>query len=146
MDFLLFQTLVGTTFQRLLLSYDIACQYSTNLFRRMKNLPASLQLPEDATKRFSFVVPKFHLYGHGTDCQLRYSVNLLPGCAQSDLEDPERWWAHINPVSMSTKLMSPWSRRETIDDHARGWNWRKITQFGMSVIVHMVLLFTFINA
>ncbi|KAF9488589.1 hypothetical protein BDN71DRAFT_1512944 [Pleurotus eryngii] len=99
----------------------------------MKNLPASLQLLEDATKRFSFVVPKFHLYGHGTDCQLRYSVNLLPGCTQSDLEDPECWWAHIIPVSMSTKLMSPWSRCETIDDHACRWNWRKITQFGTSL-------------
>ncbi|KAF9487606.1 hypothetical protein BDN71DRAFT_1485287 [Pleurotus eryngii] len=87
----------------------------------------------DLQKGERFVVLKFHLYGHGTDCQLQYLVNLLPGCAQSDLEDPECWWAHINPVSMSTKLMSPWSRRETIDDHARRWNWRKITQFGTSL-------------
>lgn len=130
MDFVLFQTLVGVTFRRLLISYDIACQYSRNLFTRMRALPAHLQLPNDATTNVEYVIPKFHLFGHGTSCQLRYSTNLLPGCAHSDLEDPERWWAHINPVSMSTKLMTPWARRETIDDHARGWNWRKTTQFG----------------
>ncbi|KAF9492480.1 hypothetical protein BDN71DRAFT_1591590 [Pleurotus eryngii] len=133
MDFILFQTLAGVAFQRLLLSYDIVCQYSQNLFTRMKGLPEHLQLANDAAERVDFVIPKFHLFGHGTSCQLRYSINLLPGCAHSDLEDPERWWAHINPVSMSTKLMTPWARRETIDDHARGWNWRKITQLTHSV-------------
>lgn len=134
MDFILFQTLVGVVFRRLLLSYDIVCQYSRNLFTRMKELPADLQLPSAATELVDFVIPKFHLYGHGSACQLRYSINLLPGCAHSDLEDPERWWAHINPVSMSTKLMTPWARRETIDDHARGWNWRKITQLGENLL------------
>jgi hypothetical protein len=45
-------------------------------------------------------------------------------------EDPERWWAHINPVSMSTREMGPGSRTDTINDHALAWNWRKITNFG----------------
>ncbi|KAF9487540.1 hypothetical protein BDN71DRAFT_1513879 [Pleurotus eryngii] len=35
---------------------------------------------------------------------------------------------------MSTKLMTPWVRRETIDNHARGWNWQKITQFGSTLM------------
>ncbi|KAF9496955.1 hypothetical protein BDN71DRAFT_1588551 [Pleurotus eryngii] len=89
MDFILFQTLAGVAFQRLLLSYDIICQYSRNLFTRMKGLPEHLQLANDAAERVDFVIPKFHLFGHGTSCQLRYSINLLPGCAHSDLEDPE---------------------------------------------------------
>ncbi|KAF9488374.1 hypothetical protein BDN71DRAFT_1513111 [Pleurotus eryngii] len=134
MDFILFQSLAGAIFRRLLLSYDIACQYSQHLFTRMKQLPSDLQIPDNLTALFDFVIPKFHLYGHGSSCQLRYSINLLPGCAHSDLEDPESWWAHINPISMSMKLMTPWARRETIDDHARGWNWRKITQFGSGLL------------
>ncbi|KAF9490853.1 hypothetical protein BDN71DRAFT_1510941 [Pleurotus eryngii] len=113
MDFILFQTLAGVIFQRLLLSYSIVCQYSRNLFTRMKELPEQLQLPNNATKLVDFIIPKFHLFGHG--------------------KDPEQWWAHINPVSMSTKLMTPWACRETIDDHARGWNWHKITQLGTSL-------------
>jgi hypothetical protein len=45
-------------------------------------------------------------------------------------EDPERWWAHINPIRMSSQEMGPGSRTDTIDDHARAWNWRKITNLG----------------
>ncbi|KAH7902764.1 hypothetical protein BJ138DRAFT_975668, partial [Hygrophoropsis aurantiaca] len=72
------------------------------------------------------VIPKFHIYGHGKQCQLTYSLNLLPHSARTDGEDPERWWAHINPISMSTKEMGSWSRRDTIDDHACSWNWHKV--------------------
>ncbi|KAJ8502691.1 hypothetical protein ONZ45_g11524 [Pleurotus djamor] len=53
--------------------------------------------------------------------------------AMTDGEDPERWWAHINPVSMSTRLMGPGSRLDTIDDHAAAWNWQKIRGFGDSL-------------
>jgi hypothetical protein len=49
--------------------------------------------------------------------------------ARTDGEDPERWWAHINPVSMSTKEMGPGARLDTLDDHAAAWNWQKITKF-----------------
>ena len=50
--------------------------------------------------------------------------------ARTDGEDPEHWWAHINPVSMSTKEMGPGARLDTLDDHAAAWNWWKITRFG----------------
>ena len=55
--------------------------------------------------------------------------------ARTDGEDPERWWAHINPVSMSTKEMGPGARLDTLDDHAGAWNWRKITGFGECFIL-----------
>ncbi|KAF9491485.1 hypothetical protein BDN71DRAFT_1398280, partial [Pleurotus eryngii] len=132
MDFILFQSILNLPFCWLLLSYDIVCQYSHNLFQRMKQLPSSLQLPERLTKQFSFVIPKFHLYSHGMQCQLCYSGNLLQWSVQSDLKDPEHWWVQINLVSMLTNLMSPWSCCEIINDHTRGWNWCKIIQFGMA--------------
>ena len=55
--------------------------------------------------------------------------------ARTDGEDPERWWAHINPVSMSTKEMGPGARLDTLDDHAGAWNWRKITGFGTCLVI-----------
>ena len=55
--------------------------------------------------------------------------------ARIDGEDPERWWAHINPVSMSTKEMGPGARLDTIDDHARAWNWNKIINFGLFIFI-----------
>ncbi|KAH9977013.1 hypothetical protein BGW80DRAFT_1249823 [Lactifluus volemus] len=54
--------------------------------------------------------------------------------ARTDGEDPERWWAHINPVTTSTREMGPGSRQDTIDDHAAAWNFCKIIGFGSSLL------------
>lgn len=74
----------------------------------------------------TYLVPKFHLYAHQTDCQINYSFNLTPGVGRTDGEAPERGWAAMNPVASSTKEMGPGSRRDTLDDHFRDYNWRKI--------------------
>jgi hypothetical protein len=90
----------------------------------------------DSTK---FVIPKMHIYGHGKSCQTRYSLNFLKHSARTDGEDPERWWAHINPVTTSTREMGPGSRQDTIDDHAAAWNFRKIIGFGEYLFYFSVL-------
>jgi hypothetical protein len=106
----------------------------------MPQLPAFMQIGQDCLRSAKFVLPKFHIYNHGIKCINNFSLNFLRWSAASDLEDPERWWAHINPVSMSTKEMSEGSRHDTINDHARSWNWRKITGFGMiSKFLHCAL-------
>src|SRR6202040_2208116 len=97
-------------------------------------LPRFLQISKYRLCKAKYVLPKFHIYNHGLKCVLNYSLNFLRWSAASDLEDLERWWAHINPVSMSTKEMSEGSRHDTIDDHACAWNWRKITGFGISLL------------
>ncbi|KAF9489136.1 hypothetical protein BDN71DRAFT_1343661, partial [Pleurotus eryngii] len=127
MDFIVLFTLMGATFTRLILSYDIACQWSQNLRERMDSQHTeAMQIPDEIFILICFVIPKFHIYGHGRACQDAYSLNNLCGVGQTNGEDPERWWAHINPVSMSTRLMGPGSQSDTIDDHTCAWNWRKI--------------------
>jgi hypothetical protein len=134
MDYILLSTLVGVETTKLTLSYDIACQWSRNLKARMKQFPTALQLPDSVLNTIKFVIPKCHIEGHGDNCRTTLSLNYLPYSARTDGEDPERWWAHINPVSMSTKEMTAGARHETIDDHAGSWNWRKITNFGESIL------------
>ncbi|KAF9491411.1 hypothetical protein BDN71DRAFT_1398408, partial [Pleurotus eryngii] len=129
-DFVVFYMLKSEKFTHLVLSYDICCQWSQNLKHRIANLPDEMCLSEDKQECLVFVIPKFHLYGHSASCQLSYSLNYLPWSAETDREDPERWWSHINPVSMSTKIMGLGSHIDTIDDHAAAWNWGKITGFG----------------
>jgi hypothetical protein len=130
MDFIIFYTLIGTVLQLLMFSYDIVCQWHRNLPKRRSQLPEFMQITLEQLNSARFVIPKFHIYGHGPSCQTRFSLNFLPFMARIDGEDPERWWAHINPVSMSTKEMGPGARLDTIDDHARAWNWNKIIGFG----------------
>lgn len=130
MDFIVFFSLVGCYLLSFVFSYDIVCQWSRNLLKRVKQFPSYMQHVGDRIRTATFVLPKFHIYNHGISCQLRYSLNYLLHSAQMNGKDPERWWAHINPVSMSTREMGPGSRTNTIDDHALAWNWRKITNFG----------------
>src|SRR4051794_32493235 len=102
MDFILFSTLIGTVIASLVLSYDIVCQWSKNLLQRHEQLPAYMRISQSILSSAKFVIPKFHIYGHGERCQTKYSLNFLKYSARTNGEEPERWWAHINPVSMST--------------------------------------------
>jgi hypothetical protein len=124
-------TLIGTRPASLTLSYDIACQWSRNLKKRISQFPVEMQLSTSLVDSIKFVIPKFHIYGHGRQCQTKFSLNYLPHSARTNGEEPERWWAHINPISMSTREMTAGARHDTIDDHAGAWNWRKIVNLGM---------------
>ena len=131
MDFPVFSTLMGVLVIALTLSYDICCQWSRNLKRRVNQFPAAMQVaPKTLFKKAKLVIPKCHLHNHGLKCHLNYNLNFLRYSAQADLEDPKRWWAHINPISMSIREMTAGSRIDLLNDHAAGWNWRKTTGFG----------------
>jgi hypothetical protein len=136
MDFVVFSSLIGAVFCILVLSYDIMCQWSRNLATRMLQLPLSMQLSQSSLDNMKKVIPKLHIHGHGKSCQTNFSLNYLKHSARTDGEEPERWWAHINPVSVSTREMGPGARYDTIDDHAAAWNWRKITGFGMFLTIY----------
>lgn len=129
MDYLFFSSLADTEFDRLVMSYDIACQWSVNLWDRMLSYPHRIQIGQEG-KIIIFLVPKFHLPAHIAACQTAFSFNLTRGVGRTDGEAPERGWANINPVSAQTKQMGPASRRETIDDHFGDWNHRKVLGFG----------------
>jgi hypothetical protein len=130
MDFLVLSTLLTVIITSLTISYDIACQWSRNLKKQIPQFPSSMRIPSPTLDTIKFVIPKFHIYGHGEKCQTRFSLNFLLHSAHTDGEEPECWWAHINPVSMSTREMGPGARSDTIDDHVVAWNWRKITNLG----------------
>lgn len=111
---------------RLVVSYDIACQWSRNLSKRVQTYPTSPLSNNEID--LTFLVPKFHLPAHVEKCQTNYSFNLVPGVGRTDGEAPERGWADINSVATSTKEMGPGSRRDTLDDLFGARNWLKITK------------------
>lgn len=134
MDFITFFCIIGTAITAFLFSYDIVCQWSRKLPTRIKQLPQCMQLTAEQLKNTTFVVPKLHLWGHGISCQLKYSLNFIKWSARTDGEGIERFWAFLNPLSMSTREMGAGARQDTIDDHIRWWNWRKIVGFGELLI------------
>ena len=83
----------------------------------------------------SIFIPKLHIYGHGEKCQYKYSFNYQKWSARTNGEDPEQFWSHINPASLSTREMTPGAWFDALDSHAAHWNWCKIVRFGMSFYV-----------
>ena len=129
MDLPFLCTLMSVGVTMIKISYDIACRWSINLFRRIETYSPELRIPED---RFSleYFIPKFHLPAHGSSCHTRYSFNYRPGVGRTHGENIESGWAHTNPAAVATREMGPGARHSTLDSHWGGWNWRKVTGFG----------------
>ncbi|KAJ7610369.1 hypothetical protein FB45DRAFT_1037941 [Roridomyces roridus] len=109
---------------RKIISYDIVCQWATYVVDRLKELPPLMRLAM-LLELFRFVIPKMHIHGHTLDCQLRYSLNYVPGSGQTDGEGIERPWASIGGIATSTRVSGPGARHDALDCHWSFWNWLK---------------------
>ncbi|KAF7323380.1 CxC2 domain-containing protein [Mycena chlorophos] len=112
---------------RLVVSYDIACQWWKGLRDRLDKLPPLVRL-SIILAMVRFVVPKMHIKGHTMACQLLFSLLLTLGCGQTDGEGIERLWAAINALAGSTKLNGPGARSDQLDDHWGFSNWAKLVR------------------
>ncbi|KAJ7715348.1 hypothetical protein B0H16DRAFT_1339955, partial [Mycena metata] len=108
-----------------IVSYDIVCQWWRNLKSRIQRLPPLVRF-RVILAIFRFVIPKLHIHAHTMACQLQFSLNLVPGSAQTDGEGIERPWANIGGVASSTREMGPGSREEVLNNHWGFWNWQKL--------------------
>ncbi|KAI0054472.1 hypothetical protein BV25DRAFT_1817015, partial [Artomyces pyxidatus] len=136
MDYIFWSSMQGLKNSQLLVSYDIACQWSKNFWERTLDAPPGLQLdlPHDAV---DFAIPKFHLPAHHAPCQVPYSLNYKLGVGITDGEAPERNWAALNGAAYSTKEMGPGARHDTLDDHCGNANWRRVANMGASIVRRM---------
>ena len=131
MDWIFLSCLIGITLLRLVISYDIACQWRKNLWERMTEYPEEMRLPSDLEVKVG--IPNWHVNGHGLDCQNNLSLSYIPGVGRTCGEDVKTSWAHTNSLAPSTREMGPGARRETLNDHWNGWNFRKIVGFRESI-------------
>ncbi|KAJ8494859.1 hypothetical protein ONZ45_g13096 [Pleurotus djamor] len=114
---------------KLVVSYDIACQWSKSVVERVKNLPPLVRL-QLVTSMVRFAVPKLHIHSHTKKCQQVFSLNYLPGVGRTDGEGIERPWANIGAVATSIRVMGPGARVETLNNHWSHWNWQKLKSLG----------------
>ena len=129
MDLALLSTLlpaVHSGIKRVLISYDIGCQWSKNLQARVSQYPIFSSFKMSSLSYWRAVVPKFHLAGHGIDCQLRYNINYTNGAARMLGEMIESGWAQSGSMAIWTCENGPFARRAVLDDHWGAENWRKL--------------------
>ena len=129
MDLILLASLVGIENAYLVISYDIACQWSKNFTaKRLGGYPALFQSAILTLVYLSFVVPKFHLPAHKPKCHSPYSLNFRQGSARTDGKCPERGWSHMGPLAPSTSEMGPGARHDVLDFHWSMFNFSKILE------------------
>ncbi|KAF8157396.1 hypothetical protein BJ912DRAFT_1026998 [Pholiota molesta] len=116
MDYIILTALIGIALPRVLITYDIACQWSKNFRSRMQAFPEHMRIPPET--KIDVAIPSWHINGHGQKCR--------DGTCGEEVEIS---WSHANPLVPSVKEMGPAARHDTLNDHWNGWNFRKIVGF-----------------
>jgi hypothetical protein len=104
--------------ERVLLLYDIACQYSVHLLERIEDdLPEGIEI--------DCGIGMFHVHGHQEECFYRFAPSFIPGAGNVAGEILETLWSELNQISSSTRTMTLASRAETLEDHTSDSNFKK---------------------
>ena len=127
----IFAYLFGLT--RILILYDIMCQYFIHLHARFTKSP-HLYMPPGLTILRG--IGQFHVHGHMAQCFPHFSLNFISGAGIQDGEIIETLWNKTNAVADSTRGMSVAHRREVIDDHMNDSNWMKLTRISEFIDTH----------
>lgn len=80
MDFIIFAALVGINLLRVILTYDIVCQWSKNFRNRMAHLghfPAEMRIPD--TTQVDVAIPGWHINAHGNNCRENFNLSYMEG-------------------------------------------------------------------
>ncbi|KAJ7242525.1 hypothetical protein C8J57DRAFT_1526216 [Mycena rebaudengoi] len=105
MDFILFSALLNRIMLFLILSYDIACQYSKRFWSRMEAMPTA----------FHLVINRANMWFKGEGCTHGETV--------------EQNWEFLNGAAGSTKMMGPGSWHLTMEDMFGFHNWRRTVSY-----------------
>ena len=127
----------------LIASYNIMCQWATNLWDHLNKFPVcgSSALDDRIVVQ---VVPKFHLAVHWPECRTNFSLNFEPGAAQKDMEGPEQTWFGLQGRE-SMKDQGPGFWSDTMDDKFSYWNWTKLILLGRTTCLISKIFLTCIH-
>lgn len=139
-DFNVLATLIGILLLWIVLTYDVACQWSKNLRTCIADFPLEMQIPE--MMRLDVAIPGWHINRHGETCRNNFNISYIEGAGRMVGEDVETVWAGTNPLALSIREMGPAAWHDTLNDHWNRWNFCKIIWFRMFFII---LIFFFIS-
>ncbi|TFK16934.1 hypothetical protein FA15DRAFT_698625 [Coprinopsis marcescibilis] len=128
MDYILFSAIIALALARIVITYDITCQWSRNLRKRLdEQIPIHLRVPE-ATK-LDVAIPSWHINGHGKTCQDNFHVGYLEGIGKLCGDEIEQTWWDMNSLGASVREMGPAACHEVLNDHWNAFNFQKIMGF-----------------
>ncbi|KLO04830.1 hypothetical protein SCHPADRAFT_840165, partial [Schizopora paradoxa] len=83
MDYVFASSVSSTSGKRMVISYDIACQWYINFKTRCIGLPEAIKF-DPIGRQVDYVIPKFHIAAHGSKCQSKFSLNYRRFMARTD--------------------------------------------------------------
>ncbi|KAH6887831.1 hypothetical protein BKA70DRAFT_1235793 [Coprinopsis sp. MPI-PUGE-AT-0042] len=113
MDYIFFAAILIVALLRIVITYDIACQWSKKLQSRMERLPDHLKRMDDID--IHAAIPSWHINAHGPDCQVNFALMYKEGNGRTcgdEIEVYAKW-----DLALATK---------TLNDHFGGYNFQKI--------------------
>ena len=122
--------------QGLLAIYDVACQWSKHLQKRVSD-SRFLSMPD--FDELLIAIGKFHLGGHVQECFPKFSLNFISGVGQIDGEILETLWAQIDKVAGITRAMTKSHQQEVLNDNMLDSNWKKWVGIGMFILCYYLL-------
>ena len=111
---------------RILISYDVGCQWYKYLQARLDSYFGFPPFQLADLEYWKVAVPKFHLSGHGTDCQVLFNLACTKWAGRMDGERIEGGWAQTIGMATWTRESGPYARRNILDDHWNANNWGKL--------------------
>jgi hypothetical protein len=128
MDFIFFSAILNVLLLYIILSYDIACQYSKGFWARMLRLPEAMHIDVEKVKVW-FKVPNFHMRGHKWPCHSPFSFHWMWGAGMTDGEDVEQNWEFTNGAAGSTKMMGLGGRHAFLEGLFSFHNWMRTVSY-----------------
>ncbi|KAJ7049316.1 hypothetical protein C8F01DRAFT_1002463 [Mycena amicta] len=138
MDWILLSAVDGIAVKRLVLSYDIACQWKQRLEIRAAARGPAIRT-ELGRYRLQFGLPVWHAAAHEASCQAANSLSHAVGVGRTDGEGIERTWAILNPMAYSTKEMGEGHRHDAIDDKVDHINFEKNVKEGDTLARKLII-------
>ncbi|KAL1740807.1 hypothetical protein HDZ31DRAFT_46736 [Schizophyllum fasciatum] len=121
MDYIFWSAIKGEGVAKVMVTYDIGCQWKKSLLSRLTKLPAAIQpRMQDGLPVFEIDVrlPVWHGNVHDIACRSVNSVRYARGAGKPDGEGPERIWSRMNTLATATKEMGEGVR----DGVLEGWS------------------------
>ena len=140
MDYIVCSTLaLEPRIIRLVLSYDIVCQWAEYFLQRIANFPAHVRITlPDGPGDLRYAIPKYHFRAHKEEGHTQYSLHYMTGVGRVCGEQIERTWPKHSETAGSTREMGPGSRHDTLEDHFGYTNWRVVVSLGGSLVISRI--------
>lgn len=123
--------LASSGIQRVVLSYNIACKFSTNFRDRVLFKDGPL-LDTDALEGLDivWVVNQWHLAGHQESCADEFGLRYKDNVGRFSGEAVETPWAQLDKLQYITRVMTWGNRRDVLTAVVNHWNWQKTLRIG----------------